>query len=70
MPDRLLYQSKAEQLVPERGLDVVEPEVSFFVFLGTSGFQGRFTDTLKKNADDQNEQTIQTSLGIHCYFQL
>ena len=40
MPDRLLYQSEAEQLVPERGLVVVEPEVPFPFFLGTSGIQG------------------------------
>ena len=33
MPDRLLYQSEAEQLVPERGLVVVEPEVLFSVVL-------------------------------------
>ena len=40
MPERLLYQSEAEQLVPERGLAVVETEVPFSVFLGTSGIQG------------------------------
>ena len=34
MSDRLLYQSEAEQLVPERGFDVVQPEVPFSVFLG------------------------------------
>ena len=41
MSDRLLYQSEAEQLVPERSLVFVEPEVLFSVFLGISGIQGR-----------------------------
>ena len=40
MPDRLLYQSEAWQLLPERGLVVVEPEVPFSVLAGTSGTQG------------------------------
>ena len=31
--DRLLYQSEAEQLVPERGLVVAESEVPFSVIL-------------------------------------
>ena len=35
MPDRLPYQSETEQLVPERCLVVVEPEVSFSVLLGS-----------------------------------
>ena len=39
MPDRLLYQSEAEQLVLERGLVVAEPEVPFFRFSGASGIQ-------------------------------
>ena len=46
MPDRLLYQSEAEQMVPERGLVVVEPEVPFSVFLGTSRIQGTFCTEL------------------------
>ena len=33
MSDRLLYQSDSEQLVLERGLVVMEPEVHFAVFL-------------------------------------
>ena len=41
MPDRLLYQSEAEQLVPEGGLVIGEPEVLFSVFLGASGIQGK-----------------------------
>ena len=41
MPERLVYQSEAEQLVPEQDLVVADPEVPFSVFQGTSEIQGR-----------------------------
>ena len=61
MPDKLLYQSEAERLVPERGIDIVEPEVPFSVFLGTSGIQGTVPWTLAELYFSGGLQRLYTS---------